>query len=77
MMSNNKELYQKGINIKEIDTPSIIVDLDVVENNINKMQKFANENNVSMRPHSKTNKSPYWAKKQIKAGARYMLCKIR
>ena len=55
-MSNNKELYQKGINIKEIDTPSIIVDLDVVENNINKMQKFANENNVSMRPHSKTNK---------------------
>ena len=73
-MSNNKELYQKGINIKEIDTPSIIVDLDVVENNINKMQKFANENNVSMRPHSKTNKSPYWAKKQIKAGAIGICC---
>ena len=57
MMSNNKELYQKGINIKEIDTPSIIVDLDVVENNINKMQKFANENlrNLfAMTPDPKT-----------------------
>ena len=38
-MSNNKELYQKGINIKEIDTPSIIVDLDVVENNINNREE--------------------------------------
>ena len=73
-MTNNNEFYQKGINIKEIDTPSIIVDLDIAENNINKMQKFANENNVSMRPHSKTNKSPYWAKKQIKAGAIGICC---
>ena len=59
---------QKGINISEIDTPSIIVDLDIVENNIKKMQNFANDNDVSMRPHSKTNKSPYWAKKQIDQG---------
>mgnify|MGYP003315734337 CR=1 FL=1 len=44
------------------------------ENNINKMQTFADENNVSMRPHSKTNKSPYWAKKQIDQGAIGICC---
>ena len=65
---------QKGINISEIDTPSIIVDLDIVENNIKKMQNFANDNDVSMRPHSKTNKSPYWAKKQIDQGAIGICC---
>ena len=38
------------------------------------MQNFANDNSVSMRPHSKTNKSPYWAKKQIEAGAIGICC---
>ena len=38
------------------------------------MQDFANDNNVSMRPHSKTNKSPYWAKKQVNAGAIGICC---
>ena len=68
------ENYKKGIKITEIDTPSIIVDLNLVEENIKKMQDFANDNNVSMRPHSKTNKSPYWAKKQVNAGAIGICC---
>ena len=66
--------YQKGIQVFEIDTPSIIVDLDIAEKNIKKMQDFANSQNVSMRPHSKTNKSPYWAKKQITQGAIGICC---
>lgn len=68
------ENYKKGIQITEIDTPSIIVDLNIAEENIKKMQNFANDNSVSMRPHSKTNKSPYWAKKQIEAGAIGICC---
>ncbi len=68
------ENYKKGIKITEIDTPSIIVDLNLVEENIKKMQDFANDNNVSMRPHSKTNKSPYWAQKQVNAGAIGICC---
>jgi len=71
MVSKN---YPKGTNISEIDTPSIVVDLDIAESNISKMQSVANENNVSMRPHSKTNKSPFWAKKQIEAGAIGICC---
>ena len=71
---NTAENYKKGIQITEIDTPSIIVDLNIAEENIKKMQSFANDNSVSMRPHSKTNKSPYWAKKQIEAGAIGICC---
>ena len=62
---NQGSTYQKGIPIFDVDTPSIIVDLDVAEKNIKNMQDFANSQNVSMRPHSKTNKSPYWAKKPV------------
>ena len=45
MVSKN---YSKGTNISEIDTPSIVVDLDIAESNISKMQSVANENNVSI-----------------------------
>ena len=68
------ENYKKGIKITEIDTPSIVVDLNIAEDNIKKMQSFANDNNVSMRPHSKTNKSPFCAKKQVDAGAIGICC---
>ena len=71
---NQGSIYQKGMPIFDVDTPSIIVDLDVAEKNIKNMQDFANSQNVSMRPHSKTNKSPYWAKKQIAQGAIGICC---
>ena len=63
-----------GTPVEELDTPSIIIDLDAAESNIRRMQEFANENGVSVRPHSKTNKSPYWAWKQINAGAIGICC---
>lgn len=58
-----------GTPVEEIDTPAIIVDLDIAEANIAAMAAFASENGVSMRPHMKTGKSPFWALKQIEAGA--------
>ena len=58
-----------GTPVEEIDTPAIIVDLDIAEANIKAMASFASENGVSMRPHMKTGKSPFWALKQIEAGA--------
>ena len=33
------------------------------------MQKIANDNNVNLRPHTKTHKSPDLARKQLRAGA--------
>ena len=63
-----------GTSIKDLDTPALLLDLDIVEENILKMQKSANNMNVSMRPHAKTHKSTFWAKKQIDSGAIGICC---
>lgn len=63
-----------GTPVEELDTPAIVIDLDAAESNIARMQEFANENGISVRPHTKTNKSPYWAWKQVNAGAIGICC---
>ncbi len=63
-----------GTPVEEIDTPAIIIDLDAAEANISRMQEFAREHGISVRPHTKTNKSPYWAWKQMNAGAIGICC---
>ena len=63
-----------GTPLEELDTPCIVIDLDVAESNIAKLQAAANEMGVDVRPHSKTNKSPYWVRKQLEAGAIGVCC---
>ncbi|NQW19793.1 MAG: DSD1 family PLP-dependent enzyme [Chloroflexi bacterium] len=63
-----------GTPVEELDTPCIVVDLDIAESNIAKLQAAANEMGVDVRPHSKTNKSPFWAHKQLAAGAIGVCC---
>ncbi len=63
-----------GASIDEIDTPAIIVDLDVAEANIKRLQDFGDANGTAIRPHSKTHKSPVFARKQIEAGAIGICC---
>lgn len=54
---------------EELDTPSLLIDLDLAMENIMAMQKRADELGVKLRPHTKTHKMPYFADTQIKAGA--------
>lgn len=63
-----------GTPVEELDTPAIIIDLDAAESNIQTMQGFASEHGIAVRPHTKTNKSPYWAWKQVNAGAIGICC---
>ncbi len=56
--------------IYDLDTPSLIVDEDVMDANIAFMQGFANENHVALRPHTKTHKTPGLALRTVKAGAK-------
>lgn len=63
-----------NIGIDEIDTPALIIDLDVMERNISKMARFFERSDVSLRPHSKTHKIPIIAHKQIAAGAKGICC---
>jgi len=58
----------------EIDTPEIIIDLDVVENNILRAQKLISERGMVARPHIKTHKIPTFARAQLKAGAIGITC---
>jgi D-serine deaminase-like pyridoxal phosphate-dependent protein len=53
----------------ELDTPSLVVDLDVVASNIAEMAQVARSAGVRLRPHTKTHKSPQIARMQIDAGA--------
>lgn len=52
-----------------LDTPAMLVDLDIAEANIARMAAFAARAGVSLRPHVKTHKSVSMAKRQLAAGA--------
>ncbi len=51
------------------DTPSPIVLLDVVQRNIDRMQAFATEHDLQVRPHVKTHKCTQIGRLQLEAGA--------
>ncbi len=60
--------------LSEIDTPALIVDLDAFERNLDTMATKVNEAGVTLRPHSKTHKSPWIAHKQKERGAIGICC---
>jgi len=57
------------MNVLELDTPALYVDLDVLERNIRTMQARCREMKVGLRPHIKTHKTPEIARMQLAAGA--------
>ncbi len=57
-----------------IDTPSLLVDMDVLEANIANVQAIADRHGVRLRPHVKTHKTPLLAHKQLAAGAVGITC---
>jgi D-serine deaminase-like pyridoxal phosphate-dependent protein len=55
--------------IEDLPTPSVLVDLDVLERNVRAMQERARAAGVKLRPHAKTHKSPEVGRLQLSAGA--------
>ncbi len=55
--------------VTELDTPALIVDLDVMEDNLRRMADYCRDHGLSLRPHAKTHKSPLLAQRQIDMGA--------
>jgi len=55
--------------VEDLDTPSLLVDLDVLERNVEAMAAVARDAGVGLRPHTKTHKSPEIARMQVDAGA--------
>ena len=58
-----------GKSINSIDTPALVVDLDMMERNLHTMATFAAQHQVMLRPHAKMHKSAELAKLQMAAGA--------
>jgi D-serine deaminase-like pyridoxal phosphate-dependent protein len=54
--------------IDELDTPCVLVDLDILERNVARMARFAQEHGLSLRPHAKSHKTLGIAERQAAAG---------
>jgi D-serine deaminase-like pyridoxal phosphate-dependent protein len=62
--------YEVGLPIEQLDTPSLLLDLDAVEHNIRVMAQFCQDAGIALRPHAKIYKAtPIFAWMQIRAGA--------
>src|SRR5258705_9610108 len=57
-----------------LDTPALLVDLDIMEANIARIVAACRAYGVAWRPHSKAHKTPEIAKIQIAAGAIGVTC---
>lgn len=62
------------MHINELDTPSLMADLDVLERNIKNMANHCRSLNIPQRVHSKTHKVPDIAKMQLSAGSQGITC---
>ena len=63
-----------GSPLHEIDTPALLIDMDLMETNIETMAEVFRRMPSDLRPHTKTHKTPLIAHKQIKAGAIGVTC---
>ncbi|HUP83223.1 MAG TPA: alanine racemase [Candidatus Limnocylindria bacterium] len=52
-----------------LDTPVLVIDLDIVERNAARMSAAAKEHGIALRPHVKTHKSVALARLQVNSGA--------
>ncbi len=58
------------MHVEELETPALVIDLDVMEQNLGRMADYCRQWGLRLRPHSKTHKSPWLAKQQVESGAR-------
>ena len=64
----------KPSRIDDIDTPAVLIDVDRATRNIGRAQAYADRSGLKLRPHVKTHKLPFFAWKQVEAGARGITC---
>ncbi|HHV58255.1 MAG TPA: hypothetical protein GXX50_10915 [Firmicutes bacterium] len=55
--------------VEDIDTPALLVDVAIMEENLRWMQAKADRAGVKLRPHTKTHRTPALARRQVELGA--------
>lgn len=57
-----------GTPVEQLDTPSLVVDIDILDQNIKEMHSYFSERKSKLRPHVEVHRSPAIAHKQIQSG---------
>lgn len=60
--------------LREFGSPAVVIDLDVVDRNIARVQALCDAAGVANRPHIKTHKTPIIARMQRDTGAKGITC---
>ena len=60
--------------LAQVDTPSLVLDLEAFESNLRAMQTWADRHGVNLRPHGKAHKCPEVALRQLALGAKGICC---
>ncbi|MBR0554578.1 D-TA family PLP-dependent enzyme [Ciceribacter sp. L1K23] len=60
--------------IAVLNTPAVLIDLDIARANIARFQAYADQHGLHVRPHIKTHKLPAIAEMQLAAGAVGITC---
>lgn len=55
--------------IDELQTPALVLNLDALERNLQRMATECKQTNIGLRPHTKTHKNPWIAARQMQLGA--------
>jgi 3-hydroxy-D-aspartate aldolase len=58
-----------GMDLDEVDTPALVVDLDAYERNLDRMAALVLPTGIALRPHAKMHKSPLVTLDQVARGA--------
>ena len=62
------------MDLKDLDTPVLTVDLDGLEDNLDRYQRYFDQHQIGLRPHIKTHKSLAVAHMQMARGAMGITC---
>jgi D-serine deaminase-like pyridoxal phosphate-dependent protein len=55
--------------VSDLDTPALLIDLDVMERNLSRAAEYAAAHGLRLRPHTKTHKIPALGRRQLDLGA--------
>jgi D-serine deaminase-like pyridoxal phosphate-dependent protein len=57
------------MNVGDLDTPAVLIDVDVMERNLRRLATYSSEHRLNLRPHTKTHKIPEFARRQVALSA--------
>ncbi len=63
-----------GTTLADVETPCPVVDVDIAERNLRRLQVWLGRYGIANRPHIKTHKLVYWARRQLAEGACGITC---